>query len=215
MAYSKILIKGEIEIVTGLHIGGSASYSAIGAVDSPVIRDSLSGQPIIPGSSLKGKMRYLLQKTFGASPSHNDDHHQVKRLFGSSGGKENDIIPSRLKFNDCFLEQEKMEELKAANIRLTEIKTENSIDRTKSIANPRQIERVVRGLIFNFELLYDVIEGHEDEVEEDFRNISLAMRLLEKDYLGGHGSRGSGRIKFNNLEVMTVYGNAPEVKLEV
>lgn len=215
MAYSKILIKGEIEIVTGLHIGGSASYSAIGAVDSPVIRDSLSGQPIIPGSSLKGKMRYLLQKTFGASPSHNDDHHQVKRLFGSSGGKENDIIPSRLKFNDCFLEQEKIEELKAANIRLTEIKTENSIDRTKSIANPRQIERVVRGLIFNFELLYDVIEGHEDEVEEDFRNISLAMRLLEKDYLGGHGSRGSGRIKFNNLEVMTVYGNAPEVKLEV
>jgi CRISPR-associated protein Csm3 len=160
-------------------------------------------------------MRYLLQKTFGASPSYNDDHHQVKRLFGSSGGKENDIIPSRLKFNDCFLEQEKMEELKAANIRLTEIKTENSIDRTKSIANPRQIERVVRGLIFNFELLYDVIEGHEDEVEEDFRNISLAMRLLEKDYLGGHGSRGSGRIKFNNLEVMTVYGNAPEVKLEV
>ena len=31
MGYSKLLIKGEIEVVTGLHIGGSSSYSAIGA----------------------------------------------------------------------------------------------------------------------------------------------------------------------------------------
>jgi CRISPR-associated protein Csm3 len=62
MGYSKLLIKGEIEVVTGLHIGGSSSYSAIGAVDSPVVRDSVTGNPIIPGSSLKGKMRALLQK---------------------------------------------------------------------------------------------------------------------------------------------------------
>ena len=215
MSYSKILIKGEIEIVTGLHIGGSAAYSAIGAVDSPVIRDSVSGNPIIPGISLKCKMRFLLQRTFGASPSHNKDHPHVLRLFGSSGGKEDDIIPSRLKFSDCFIQDVKLKELKSANIRLTEVKTENTIDRKTSVANPRQIERVVRGLTFNFELLYDVLEGHEDEVEEDFNNISLAMRLLENDYLGGHGSRGSGRIKFNNLEVINVYGETPTFKLEV
>jgi len=215
MAYSKILIKGEIEIVTGLHIGGTDAYSAIGAVDSPVIRDSLTGNPIIPGSSLKGKMRYLLQRTFGASPAHNKDHAMVLRLFGSSGGKDSDIIPSRLKFSDCFMKEEKVEELKTANIRLTEIKTENSIDRKTAVANPRQIERVVRGTVFDFEIIYDVTEDSEGELEEDFKNVSLAMKLLQNDYLGGHGSRGSGRIKFNNIETINIYGESPDVKIEV
>lgn len=213
MKYGKILIKGEIETITGLHIGGTDSYSAIGAVDSPVIRDSVSGNPIIPGSSLKGKMRFLLQRTFGASPSHDKDHEQVIRLFGSSGSRDSNAVPSRLKFSDCFMDQDKVEELRAANIRLTEIKTENTIDRKKGEANPRQIERVIRGAIFEFELIYDVL--NKNEVYEDFKNISLAMGLLEKDYLGGHGSRGSGRIKFNNLKTTKIYGDAPNVKLEV
>ncbi len=215
MGYGKILIKGKIEIVTGLHIGGTEAYSAIGAVDSPVVRDSVSGNPIIPGSSLKGKMRHLLQKTYGASPSHNRDHEEVLRLFGSGGGNDGVILPSRLQFSDCFLNEEKTEELKSANIRLTEVKTENTIDRKTAVANPRQIERVVRGLMFDFELVYNVIENHEDEVKKDFENISTCMRLIEKDYLGGHGSRGSGRIKFNDLEVINIYGDTPNVIIEV
>ncbi|HZJ83115.1 MAG TPA: type III-A CRISPR-associated RAMP protein Csm3 [Clostridia bacterium] len=215
MAYAKILIKGQIELLTGLHIGGSESYSAIGAVDSPVVRDSISGNPIIPGSSIKGKMRSLLQKTFGASSGHDQDHEEVLRLFGSGNSRKGGIFPSRLKFSDCYMNLEKLEELKVANIRLTEIKTENTINRQTSEANPRQIERVVRGTIFDFELIYDVLEGHEDEVEDDFKNISIAFTLLEKDYLGGHGSRGSGRVKFNNLEAINAYGDAPKVLLEV
>lgn len=214
MGYSKILIKGEIEIITGLHIGGTEAYSAIGTVDSPVIRDSLSGIPIIPGSSLKGKMRYLLYRTFGASSKHNSDDKKVLRLFGSSGG-DSGIMPSRLKFSDCFMKDEKVKELKEANIRLTEIKTENTIDRTTSRAMPRQIERVVRGTVFEFEIIYDVMEEYKEELEEDFQNISLAMKLLQNDYLGGHGSRGSGRIRFNNIETINIYGEAPNVKIEV
>lgn len=213
MAYSKFLISGEIEVVTGLHIGGTDSYSAIGAVDSPVIRDSVTGYPIIPGSSIKGKMRSLLQKTFGSSPSHNEDNEQVLRLFGSSSDKDNKAIPSRLKFNDCFMNEESVKALKNANIRLTEVKTENSINRKTSVANPRQIERVVRGSIFDFELFYDV--SNEDELDEDFNNLSIAMKLLENDYLGGHGSRGSGRIKFNNLKVTRVFGDVQVISLEV
>ena len=92
------------------------------------------------------------------------------------------------------MDEKKINELKAANIRLTEVKTENTIDRKTAGAMPRQIERVVRSPIFNFEIIYDVLENHEDEVEEDFKNIALAMKLLQNDYLGGHGSRGSGRI---------------------
>ena len=53
----KILIKCDLVVRTGLHIGGSSSFSAIGTVDSPVIRDPFTGLPIVPGSSLKGKQR--------------------------------------------------------------------------------------------------------------------------------------------------------------
>lgn len=216
MSYSKILIKGKIEVVTGLHIGGTDSYSAIGAVDSPVIRDTLTGNPIIPGSSLKGKMRFLLQKTYGAaSSSHDTDNPGVLRLFGRSSGKNIEPIESRLKFKDCFMDTEKIAEMKEANVRLTEVKTENTIDRQKAMANPRQIERVVRGSLFDFEMIYDFMDDYGDEIQEDFKNISKAMRLLESDYLGGHGSRGSGRIKFRDLEVINVYGDAPKVSLEV
>lgn len=206
MSFAKLLIKGEIEVVTGLHIGGTEAYSAIGAVDSPVIRDSISGNPIIPGSSLKGKMRFLLQRTFGASPDHNEDNKDILRLFGSSGSKSGGLIPSRLQFSDCFLNEDKAEKLKEANIRLTEVKTENSIDRKSSVATPRQIERVIRGLVFDFVLFYDVLDEDEVVVKKDMKNIIKAINLLELDYLGGHGSRGSGRIRFNNLTLSQVFG---------
>lgn len=216
MSYAKILIKAKIEVVTGLHIGTTETYSAIGAIDSPVVRDALKGYPIIPGSSLKGKMRSLLQKTFGASNSHNEDHPHVMRLFGNSSTKDNnEVLPSRLTFKDCFVAEDSIELLKKSNIRITEIKTENTLDRKTSRANPRQIERVIRGVVFDFELIYDVLESHENEVEEDFKNISKAFKLIQNDYLGGHGSRGSGRIKFNDLEIINIYGDAPKVTIEV
>ena len=62
--FAKVMISGTIETVTGLHIGGSGAFSAIGAVDSPVVKDSRTGRPMIPGSSLKGKMRALLAKRY-------------------------------------------------------------------------------------------------------------------------------------------------------
>ncbi|WP_322290471.1 type III-A CRISPR-associated RAMP protein Csm3, partial [Paratractidigestivibacter sp.] len=65
MAYTKIKIQGTIEVKTGLHIGGDDSFSAIGAIDSPVVRDPLTRDPVIPGSTLKGKMRALLAREMG------------------------------------------------------------------------------------------------------------------------------------------------------
>ena len=205
MGYAKLLIKGNIEVQTGLHIGGTDGYSAIGAVDSPVIKDSVSGIPMIPGSSIKGKMRHLLQKIYGMSPSPDEDDQRVCRLFGTSASAK-EILPSRLKFSDCFINEDKLNELRDANIRLTEVKSENTIDRKTAKANPRQIERVIRGTVFDLEIIYDIQNGSENETEEDFKNISTALKLLENDYLGGHGSRGSGRVKFKNLEVVKVYG---------
>ncbi len=208
MAYTKIKIEGVIELKTGLHIGGDDSFSAIGAVDSPVVRDPLTHHPIIPGSSLKGKMRSLLARDMGSIPSKGvagfeNDCPQIKRLFGSSSDTSNaagtGIQMSRLQFSDCFLTN------KDALPQIFETKFENTIDRLTSVANPRQIERVIRGAEFNFEIIYNVEDP--DQLEEDFANIKNAFTLLENDYLGGGGTRGSGRVAFKNLRAQVVTGD--------
>ena len=66
--YGKIEISGRIKLLTGMHIGASDSFAAIGAIDTPVIKDPISGLPLIPGSSLKGKMRTLLAKQYNQNP---------------------------------------------------------------------------------------------------------------------------------------------------
>lgn len=208
MSYTKIKITGVIEVKTGLHIGGDDSFSAIGSVDSPVVRDPLTRDPVIPGSTLKGKVRSLLARDFGSIPvdgvqGFENDCAEIKRLFGSSekgsDASGRGMQMSRLQFSDCFLANKK--ELP----QIFENKFENTIDRLTSVANPRQIERVVRGAEFLFELIYNVEKP--DEVKEDFENISKAINLLENDYLGGGGSRGNGRVLFNGLAAEVVIGD--------
>ncbi len=115
--YTKILIQFDLEVVTGMHIGGSSAFSAIGAVDSPVIRDALTGRPIVPGSSLKGKLRTLLARSFAGDiqkmPEFRDDHPAVLRMFGSTSAR------SRLQFADAFVRN--AETMKAVG--LTEVKS--------------------------------------------------------------------------------------------
>ena len=195
----KLLIKGTIKLITGLHIGTSGDFSAIGAVDTIVIRDSVTNKPMIQGSLLKGKMRYLLARTkYNSSLELKDikeEHDSIKRLFGSS----EPVTISRLQFQDMLLSDKTIDEFKEFEFDLpyTEIKYENTIDRTKGIANPRQLERVPAGSEFDFKVIYN-IEKIED-FKEDMKNILLMMDVLEDDYLGGHGTRGYGRIKFKNL----------------
>mgnify|MGYP001009723542 FL=1 len=208
MAYTKIKITGTIEIKTGMHIGGDDSFSAIGAIDSPVVRDPLTRLPIIPGSTLKGKMRSLLARDKGTVPAagtkgFEGDCFELLRLFGSSS-KESDAAGtgmqmSRLQFSDCFLKNK--EELP----QIFENKFENTIDRLTSIANPRQIERVVRGAQFGMEIIYNVEDA--EQIEEDFANIRAGLSLIENDYLGGGGSRGSGRVTFGDLRAEVVTGD--------
>ena len=202
--FSKIIISGKIEVVTGMHIGGSTQFSAIGAVDSPVIRDRYTNLPIIPGSSLKGKLRTLIAKAYSEKAMlgrHNSDPEVVLRLFGSSE-KEN-IKSSRLIFSDMILSNS--EELKEIGIHsATEIKFENTIDRPTALANPRQIERTIRGSQFDLELIYNVEE--KADINEDFQAIADGLKLLHYDYLGGHGSRGYGKVRIKDIyaEVVVV-----------
>ena len=206
--YTKIEISGTITLETGLHIGGSTAFAAIGAVDSPVIRDNLSGLPMIPGSSLKGKMRTLLSRSLmKTTKSPDEDVIEICRVFGSKN------LKSRLLFSDTILSNEK--ELKELGVNtITEVKFENTINRATGIANPRQIERAIRGSKFPLNLIYEISGEAKDEMYDDLQLIADGLKLLEYDYLGGSGSRGYGKIKFEEISVNTVIGNLSNEELE-
>ena len=210
--FAKIEISGTIEIVTGLHIGGSSAFSAIGAVDSPVIMDTRTNQPMIPGSSLKGKMRALLAKQYNTTiaKTSDDDAECLTNLFGSAKSKKE----SRVLFTDMFLDN--LDELKRAGLTgATEVKFENSISRMTAVANPRQIERVVRGAQFPMQLIYEYTDKTDEEtLLQDFRILKEGFKLLEYDYLGGSGSRGYGRIKFLDLDAEPVIGDVDDELME-
>ncbi|MEA3469790.1 MAG: type III-A CRISPR-associated RAMP protein Csm3 [Thermodesulfobacteriota bacterium] len=206
-------IKGRIILESGLHIGAGDTEMHIGGTDNPVVTHPHTREPYIPGSSLKGKIRSLLEmrsglmsKTDGKpiglkvlSSSSDDERKEalkILHLFGMSGADSDDSIevgPTRGSFADCPLSRESVAAAKAKNWPLTEVKSENSINRIKGIAeNPRFTERVPAGLSFDFTFSIKEMEGDEDLV--DF--LLQGVKLLELDALGGSGSRGYGRVRF-------------------
>lgn len=214
--YGRILIKGNIRAVTGLHIGKGKGGVMIGGVDNPVIRDTLTDLPYIPGSSLKGKLRSLAEKGAGKRknfPRDSDvqihvcesatDYKQcvVCRIYGVPGNMPSSA-PTRLVVRDIFLEENSKKRLKEdveTDLPYTEVKYEVMIDRVTSAANPRPLERVPADSVFGpFEMIFSIYDpGDFDLLPKLFE----AMRLLEDDYLGGSGSRGSGKVKFEGLTV--------------
>lgn len=206
--FGKVVLRGMITCFTGLHIGGARDTLEIGGVSAPVLRNPATQLPYIPGSSLKGKMRSLLErqerKSFdrelGGVRQHvcNNESEaygcHVCRLFGSSGERSEDgNFPARLSVRDCKFAG-------ADEEYITEIKFENSLDRITAAANPRQIERVTAGAMFDMEFVYDVEtqaeDGNLDHVQEDLRNILMLLSAIEADSIGGHGSRGYGKVGF-------------------
>lgn len=198
----KIIIQGELIVKTGMHIGGGSDYAPIGSVDSPVVRDVLTQEPIIPGSSLKGKVRTLLARFRSEQYILNaikEDDEVIKRLFGST----NPQIISRLQFQDLFVSEESkvLFDSVDTDTYMGEVKFENTINRVTSVAMPRQIERVPAGTKFAFKLVYTLID--KDEAEEDLQTLRTGLELLQLDYLGGHGTRGYGRISIDNVTIKT------------
>lgn len=201
----KILITGILKVLTGMHIGGSSDFAPIGAVDSPFIRDPFTHAPIIPGSSIKGKLRTLLAKISCDGYILNsvaDDNAVVAHLFGASG--KNFACPARLQFFDLFITEATKDRFSAidTDTYIGEVKFENTISRTSGVANPRQIERVPAGAEFAFKLVYNV--ENLDEAKEDLATLAEGFKLLENDYLGGHGSRGYGRVALQDIKLEAV-----------
>jgi len=258
----KLYIKSVIVVETGLHIGGGTENLNIGGLDKQVIRDPITMHPYIPGSSVKGKLRSILERVLPNKPINRrgsrdtyryesddlvsgiteiDGHFikfegaktcEISRVFGSTGvacwleteiaftegllennspkklinGKEYAKVkgrnfPSRLIVRDSHLDYQSINNLKKIDtgLYMTEWKFENGLDRITAAANPRQIERVPKGAKFNFEMIYTV--ENIDQASKDVGNLLRAIWILEDDALGGHGSRGYGKIKFQNLQV--------------
>lgn len=197
-----ILLQGKVECLTGLHVGGGKDKMEIGGVDSPVVRDPNTRYPYIPGSSLKGKMRMLLEfsegKANGAPHTCNKPECRVCRVFGSSAeGRK--CGPTRLIVRDAYPDEttQAMWDGLDSELLYTELKSENFLDRLTSAANPRFIERVVKGSKFDLDMvfgIYDVGDGEKDEAF--FQHVLTALRLLEHSAIGGSGTRGYGRVRF-------------------
>ncbi|NTW63913.1 MAG: type III-A CRISPR-associated RAMP protein Csm3 [Chlorobiaceae bacterium] len=194
----KVFIRGRIVAKTGLHIGGSKTTLDIGAVDLNVIKTA-EGLPFIPGSSLKGKLRSILAREEG-SERVEDDSVIIKRIFGSAKDKVSGDS-ARLIVRDAFIAGDAREGDEGL---CTETKWENTIDRTTGAArHPRQVERVLAGTEFDFEMVYNIYDDIKEEREwkGDLDAVFRAMHILEDDYLGGQGSRGYGRVCFRNVSV--------------
>lgn len=191
----KIKTQTTITLITGLHIGGSKDSVEIGGIDNPVIKlANRNGEPYIPGSSIKGKMRCLLEQMHGAPEVGKDA--EVVRLFGSAD------TPSRLIVRDAMLTPESEKALReCSNLDMvyTENKFENMIDRVKGTAtNPRQTERVPAGAVFNAEFIINIWD--DDDEAELKRLFEKGINAIENDYLGGSGSRGYGQVKFGEMK---------------
>jgi len=244
----KYLITGRLICKSGLHIGGSTEGFEIGGVDNPVIKDPLSDQPYVPGSSLKGKLRHLLEWSLGPNANTGKPHHFTEetrrdrtefkpcscgkcaacQIFGVATDKpetRSEAGPTRLTVRDAFLtrdedprnpksfySQQELTQLLGEDL-YTEIKTENTLDRVTSEANPRPMERVPAGAAFDVEMIFDVYDANDKNL---LRSLFTAMHLLENSSLGGSGSRGHGQVSFADLKMefrsLDYYRNGDGIK---
>lgn len=240
----KLILEGDLTCETGLHIGAGKGSLEIGGADNPVVKDAF-GRPYIPGSSLRGKLRSLLEHASGVTTPadlvylsrrkgqevriHQSDRpdDDICLIFGRNPGRmervSGDAIetsaatPSRLTVYDAPLDPESITPSMRENLddELTEVKSENAVDRITSQANPRTLERVPAGARFRVRMVVDILCEPDRELVP---RIVEGLRLLEDDSLGGGGSRGSGRVRFSNLRLVWrnrdfYTGGAPETEL--
>src|SRR6202140_4050475 len=223
----KLILEGEMRCETGLHVGAGKGSLEIGGADNPVVKDA-HGRPYVPGSTLRGRIRALLEQATGmAVPSElvfiskrkgqegridqsDRPDDEICILFGRSPGRmekvgggdidSNHATPARLSVFDAPLVPESItpQMRETLDDELTEVKSENAIDRITSQANPRTLERVPAGARFRVRMVLDLLCDEDNALAA---RLFEGLRLLEDDALGGGGSRGSGRVRFGNLKL--------------
>jgi CRISPR-associated protein Csm3 len=196
----RLIIKGEIITQTPLHIGSGKKDTGISEV-TPVITD-LSGQPYIPGSSIKGKVRseaerIARQNNLGAcNPPHVEDMcGTLKRspgefcicckIFGTAASSKGVSVASKVKFRDSYpIEKSETVLLTRAGIALD--RSTGSVSRGAVFQN----EAVSAGIRFSLEMVCDNME------EKEMNLLRAALKSVQESALGGFSSRGYGKVKF-------------------
>lgn len=229
-----ISLKGTIECKTGLRVGTGNLEMRIGGTDAPIIRHPQTNLPYIPGSSLKGKVRSLVEiasgiigkknspkpidtKVFTNSEDSNKNlsdkeislAKEILKVFGFGGSSDDsyakELGPTRCFFSDCYLNQEWHDKVKSQSWLLTEVKMENQINRITGTAdNPRSIERVPAGTIFDFQIHFRILQPGDEALIEKI--LLPGLKLVEMDTLGGYGSRGYGKVIFHFDDASTLNG---------
>ncbi len=211
------VVTGYVEVMTGLHIGAGKDAIEIGGVDNPVVKNPYTKEPYIPGSSLKGKLRCLMEWATNRVESNGDTWQgggetnpevlaadPVLRIFGTTLKTWN-AGPTRLIVRDCPFNSAWRDRLVEMGLPFTEEKFENNINRIQGKAGIgiRKTERVPAGSRFDLTILYRIFDmGDGGALDEAyFEHLLAIMRLLEHDCLGGSGSRGYGRIRFGALQL--------------
>lgn len=188
----KIKLTYKITVLTGLHIGGGKDSIEIGGLDKTIVRTGIENKPYIPGSSLRGKIRCLLEQISGVSKV--GESPEINAVFGFSKTGQ----PSKLIFRDFSITDESYKKLKDSeftDLDVSELKFENVIDRVKGNAeHPRIIERIPAGAEFIGEIIINIWDKDEDG-ENSKKLLEKGIKALENDYLGGNGSRGYGQVK--------------------
>lgn len=221
----KLVIEADLTCETGLHIGAGKGSLEIGGADNPVVKDAF-GRPYVPGSSLRGKLRSLLEQAAGLNPAtmvylsrrrgqevriHQTDkpNDEICLLFGRNPQRSERVAgdtqdggvatPARLAVFDAPLDPDSITAQMRENLddELTEVKSENAVDRITSQGSPRTLERVPAGARFKVRLVLDILC---DEDKELVAKVAEGLRMLEDDSLGGGGSRGNGRVKFSSVK---------------
>ncbi len=244
MLLNYLTLRGTLRCVTGLRIGTSADVIEIGGLDNPIVKHPITGLPYVPGSSLKGKMRALLElrhdkidprPQVDGRPNRNyGEVHRPKkeggwncegpecpicRLFGSNAG-EGELGPARLIVRDAYLTEEWEAEIKermANGEAITEIKHENTINRITAMANPRTMERVPADVEFAFEIGYRVFDTGDGGATDRrlFKHVIEGLQLVQADTLGGSGSRGYGKVIFTDLTLTDLQGRETRTKVSL
>ncbi len=219
------VVNKKIILESNLHIGSGNTDIHIGGIDNPIIKHPHTLEPYIPGSSLKGKVRSLMELSTGISQESfkfrsrdggiatyslyqstqdqniREEIEAILKIFGFSGSEKREKAiefgATRVSFSDCFLNADWKKNALDNYHSFTAEKSENSINRITGTADkPRQTEMVPAGAVFDFKMTFKIFC---DEDQKLFEKLKKGLELLEKDALGGYGSRGYGRIRFEDL----------------
>lgn len=197
-----LLIEACLTTVSSLYIGAGADREAGGSRDLPVLRNALDDMPIVPGSSLRGRMVTLLKAHCPDAIAGEETAAQALAILFGTPGKR-----SALSFWDCQPEVPWAYEHRAAGLALTHWRSEQAPMPDKRLVFRRR-ELISAGVRFRFRLtlLAAQAENAGLPTQAALDRVRQGLLLMEQHGIGGATVRGFGRVAFSDVTVSAARG---------